>query len=225
MAKDKIIPILKNELRIEGKNNPQDYFFVSDIEEPCDVKLWNRLHGTKSNNLTAEQNLIFKQGDEIHRLLVTAFMESKEIHLVSAEVFVDLCIVHGRCDAIITFNHDKEIYVVEIKSVNDYAMKFIPRRSHVLQLQTYLYGLGIKSGFLLYYGKGTQKLKEIPIKANNEQIKKMLKELAYKKDFILKTKNPGKPDTSKWDYLVCDWCQFSDNCIRKVKKLNKTQKK
>jgi len=212
-SKGKIVDILEKELTVQYEDNPQDYLFVSDIEEPCNVKLWHRLHGTQTNPLTISKNFIFRQGDEIHRLIVTAFLESKEINLISAEPFLDLGGVHGRCDAIISFRREKDLYIVEIKSVNPYAMKYVPKRAHVLQLQTYLYGYKIDKGMLVYYNKGTQTMKEIPIKSDNKKIEKLLKDLDDRRKKLLKmTELPPKPNKKKWEYDMCKWCQFSENC-------------
>jgi CRISPR/Cas system-associated exonuclease Cas4 (RecB family) len=120
-------------------------------------------------------------------------------------------LISGRADVIIS--DGKDLYVVDIKSMNSMIFKSLqePKEENVKQLQLYLHFFKVSKGILLYINKDTQELKEFMIDYDSKQANRLLKELSNLKKKI--ESNVIPPRLS--DYPVnwqCRYCQYRDVC-------------
>lgn len=214
MLKEIIEKSLTEENRV---NYGRDYFYASQIAEPCDAKLFYEINGGEKDKLEANSKLTFMQGDEIHRTIMECLYKSREVDVVCAEADIeDNELVHGRADCIFSPRGSDQNYVVDIKSASHYSFKSVksdgPREKHVLQVQVYLYFFDIDHGLLLYYDKDKQELAEFEVKRDDQRVEDKLARLKKLKDEFDELEEPPEPDKSDWEWERCQYCDYSGIC-------------
>lgn len=118
--------------------------------------------------------------------------------------------IHGRCDAIIKLNNQKQ--VLEIKSIASYGYRQLKeaKDDHILQLQVYLHFFKIKSGYLLYENKDSSDLKVFEIKYDFNLAKKVIKKFSNIQTALEKKEVPEREfEKSAWQ---CRYCNFQKHC-------------
>jgi len=192
----------------EDKPRDRTYFYVSEADK-CPRAVFYSFKKMPKAKLGPEVYLRFEEGDDTHKRLVKAFLKSgilvaTEINTPRNDLF------SGRADAVV--NIDKELYVVEIKSVGSYKFKLStePSIEHVKQLQLYLYFFNIDRGIILLQNKDNQQLKEFIIEKDMGLINQILADFKKLKTEIENDALPEIPkDLAGWK---CNWCPYNKVC-------------
>jgi len=219
-----LVTILEEHLeQRKGKTKERDYFYASEIHNKCEWFLWHCLKGSERNDISANDKLTFEQGNEIHRTLMRAMLETREIDVITSEATTSSDLVHGKCDCIFSFRDGKEMNIVDFKSSKGSSWNYIPQDNHKTQVQVYQYFFDIDHGWLLYYNKETQELQDFYVSRDDEKVEKILERLQKVKDLVESGEKPdGGPNRDKWSYNLCKYCKFNGICdFAKVKKEEK----
>jgi CRISPR/Cas system-associated exonuclease Cas4 (RecB family) len=116
----------------------------------------------------------------------------------------------GHVDCIFKLSGDFSL--VDFKSMNSrmFGQLREPLEKHVIQITIYLWILDMKSGFLLYENKDTQKMKLYEVERNAELVEQIKKRAMGLKKILQQKKLPKRP--FKKDSKQCKSCQFKKVC-------------
>ena len=191
------------------RDKEQRHFYITDAGK-CARAIFFKFKKAPKEEMEARVLRMFDHGDYIHRLILNTLfslglVRSSEINIPPQEI------VGGRADAILSF--DRELYVLDIKSMNSMVFKNLDeaKEENINQLQLYLHFFKIPKGILLYVNKDTQELKEFVVQYNPTITKDLLNNLSNLKTKIdsnvIPSRIPSYPDN--WQ---CKYCAFKEIC-------------
>ena len=215
----KITSIIDEAILQNGQREPKEItsWHCSALGSCLRGVYFQRLGMPRDNEITAREVSSMKVGSLIHNYIQTILIESlkdnKEIN-VEAEVRVDIPEfgATGYADIKIT-NGNSEI--IELKSTNKDSFAFIKKQgakdNHQMQLWTYLYGLNIKQGRIVYLSKDYMDKQEFIIRLDDKEL-----ESKVRNEFDLLNRAWEEQDPSLLP-LVNDWratyCSYHSHCL------------
>ncbi|HHE76650.1 MAG TPA: Dna2/Cas4 domain-containing protein [Candidatus Parcubacteria bacterium] len=194
------------------KDKEQTHFYVTDAGR-CPRSLFFKFKNAPRKETEPNILRLFDHGDYIHKLIMRSLLGSREIHVVASEINIPPQeLISGRADAIIS--DGKDLYVLDIKSINSVGFKYLkePKKENVNQIQLYLYYFKVPKGILLYVNKDTQELKEFIVSYDESLAKLLLNDLDKVKKYIDNDVVPGRIPGYPSDWQ-CRFCPFKDLCI------------
>jgi CRISPR/Cas system-associated exonuclease Cas4 (RecB family) len=193
------------------KDRDQHHFYISDAGK-CPRLVFFKFKNAPKKAMEANILRIFDHGDHIHQLIMQSLLGARDIHVVSSEIKIPQQeIISGRADAIVS--DGKELYVLDIKSINSLGFQYLTqaKKDNIDQIQLYLHYFEIPKGILLYVNKDNQQLKEFFIDYNQEHTEFLLKGLVNLKEQIdsniVPSRLAGYPSDKQ-----CRYCQFKPVC-------------
>jgi CRISPR-associated protein Cas4 len=153
---------------------------------------------------------VFEKGEYIHRNIIN-ILTTMGI-LVASEIEIPHSyLISGRADALLSL--DNQLYVLDIKSINNKGFKSLKKakEEHVLQLQLYLHFFNIKKGMLLYIDKDQQEIKEFTVSYNKKKVKELLDNFKKLREKIDKNSIPKRID-SNLKNPQCFYCSYKEVC-------------
>jgi CRISPR-associated protein Cas4 len=187
----------------------QDHFYISDAGK-CPRAVFFKFKSAPCVDLTPRMLRIFEKGEYIHRNVVNVLTTMGV--LVASEIEIPHShLISGRADALLSI--DNQLYVLDIKSINNRGFKALKKakEDHVLQLQLYLHFFNIKKGMLLYVDKDQQELKEFIISYDKKKVKELLDGFKKLRDKIDKDSIPRRIDP-KLKHAQCFFCSYKEIC-------------
>lgn len=126
----------------------------------------------------------------------------------------------GHCDAVVDltgteFRRGKyDVFVVDFKSINDENFGSLekPEYKHVVQVNIYMWLLGLDAAVVLYENKSAQTLKEFFVPRNEDMIRKIQSESLALMDLLKGNRIPKRPAGMSLTKEPCRWCQYSKFC-------------
>jgi hypothetical protein len=165
-------------------------FHPSSLHKSARELYWHYLEGDNNQRFDSRTLRIFDNGHAVHDRL-QKYLKDIGV-LVEAEVpfenqEYEIC---GSADGIIKLENKKGI--LEIKSINSngFYSTYEPRPDHLIQLNVYMFCLGIPRGCLLYECKDDQELKEFFVKQDPEILNPVLEKIRYVQECIRQGKEP-----------------------------------
>lgn len=121
--------------------------------------------------------------------------------------------VRGSCDGVLIRRSDGYRVGVEIKTINhsEWMKLTKPKPGHVAQASVYARLQGLTWIVVLYWDKGTQDLKEFPVKYDAKRWRNIKARIRELKGYVDRRELP------KFDPATCDttFCAFVDVCRKK----------
>lgn len=193
------------------KDKDQHHFYISDAGK-CSRSVFFKFKNAPRKEMEANILRLFDHGNHIHELIMNSLLSTKDIHVIASEVNIPPQeLISGRADAVIS--DGKELYVLDIKSINSTGFRYLSqaKEENINQIQLYLHYFKIPKGILLYVNKDNQQLKEFMVHYNQAQARSLLEELANLKkqvdSNIIPSRIPNYPNN--WQ---CQYCQFREIC-------------
>ena len=127
----------------------------------------------------------------------------------------------GNCDAILDFRGTPfevksalDVIVVDFKSMknDDFSKLTHAKPEHVVQVNIYIWVLGLKGGILLYENKDKQLVKEIFVPRDETLIERVKKEALWMSKILKEGKLPTRKEFFGRSSEPCLWCEFRDLC-------------
>ena len=193
------------------KDKEQHHFYVTDAGK-CPRAVFFKFKKAPAEAMEPRILMIFDHGDHIHQLIMKPLFGVRGVHVVAAEVNIPPQeLISGRADAILS--DGKELYVLDIKSINSQIFKNLntPKEEHINQIQLYLHFFKQKKGILLYVNKDTQGLKEFFVDYDSKIAEGLLNELICLKVKIDGNVIPSRIPNWPGDWQ-CQYCQFKEIC-------------
>jgi len=193
------------------KDKEQHHFYVTDAGK-CPRAVFFKFKKAPAEAMEPRILMIFDHGDHIHQLIMKPLFGVRGVHVVAAEINIPPQeLISGRADAILS--DGKELYVLDIKSINSQIFKNLntPKEEHINQIQLYLHFFKQKKGILLYVNKDTQGLKEFFVDYDSKIAEGLLNELICLKVKIDGNVIPSRIPNWPGDWQ-CQYCQFKEIC-------------
>ncbi len=193
------------------KDKGQSHFYITDAGK-CGRAIFFKFKNAPREAMEPRMLRLFEHGDHIHQLIMKPLLSTRDIHVVASEVDIPPQeIISGRADAIVS--DGKDLYVLDIKSINSFGFKSLaaPKEENVDQVQLYMHYFRIPKGILLYVNKDTQDLKEFISPYDERRVKALLGTLETLKTQIDGDIIPDRlPEYPKgWQ---CEYCSFRGVC-------------
>lgn len=126
----------------------------------------------------------------------------------------------GHCDAIIDvrgteFETGKfDIFVADLKTIKDdmYSELKEPKPEHVIQVNIYMWILGLSAAVVVYENKDNQALKEMFVPRDDEMIEKIQQQSLWLQDKLSKKQLPFRPKEFSRSTFPCRLCEFVSFC-------------
>ena len=216
LSGDKITYMLKEiidkfYLDKEKFKKEQTSFYISEAGK-CPRQIFFKFKKAPCKEMEANILRLFDHGEHMHRLIMKPLLSTRDIHVVASEVDIPPQeIVRGRADAVLS--DGKELYVLDIKSMNSAIFRGLqePKEENVLQVQLYLHFLRIPKGLLLYVDKDKLELKEFLVSYDPEKVNVLLTNLVQLKGQIGNDTVPARIPSYPTDWQ-CRFCQFKGIC-------------
>ena len=128
----------------------------------------------------------------------------------------------GHCDAVVDLSHTEfkrgvfDIFVVDFKSIKDsnYSALTGPDHKHVIQVQIYMWLLGLDAGLVVYENKDCQAVRECFVPRSESVIGTIKSESLALMDLLAKNQIPKRPAGTTASREPCRWCKYSQFCYR-----------
>ena len=162
---------------------------------------------------------IFEAGNILHDLVVEVLRSEKtpEVELIKSELPFKRkekdYLISGRVDDILILKVSGKTIIVEVKSTSLLRAVKKPSLHHIMQLQFYMYAIGIHNGILLYVDRRNLESKEFEIKYDEQMVDKVKDRFGLVHE-ALTNNNIPEPEAKtsldiKWMCRLCDW---KDEC-------------
>ena len=228
-----LVTALEAALQCENEKSTRDnsVLHVTDlavaIGESCARQLKLKLMDADRNLHTAGKLLMFRNGQRIHEDLAYLLELGlpADWAIDSIEQHVEFAGIIGTADIIIRHTVSGEIVVVDFKSVRGRAFHYLEeaKPAHVLQVQSYSYGLDASIGLVLYVDReGQNSFKQFVVPRDDVKVLDAVcatkaivadTELPPTLEPVVKmgkaTKTKGVPVTISMPWN-CDYCDYRD---------------
>ena len=193
------------------RDKEQKHFYITDAGK-CGRAIFFKFKKAPREEMEARVLRMFDHGDYIHQLIMRSLVAMRDVRVITAEVDIGPQeIISGRADAI--FSDGKDLYVLDIKSMNSMIFKKLEeaKEENINQLQLYLHFFKVPKGILLYVNKDNQELKEFLINYDRKRAEALLADLVNLKTKIDSEVIPDRIPTWPDDWQ-CRYCQFREIC-------------
>lgn len=193
------------------KYKEQTSFYVSEAGK-CPRQIFFKFKNVPRKEMEAHILRLFDRGDQIHQLIMAPLLSTRDIQVVASEIDIPPQeLFRGRIDAIVS--DKKELYVLDIKSMNSMIFKTLtePKQENIAQIQLYLHYLEIPKGILLYVNKDSQELKEFLVNYDLNIVKPILNKFTDLKKKLDSNTVPSRIAAYPIDWQ-CKYCQFREVC-------------
>lgn len=192
----------------ERADKERDYFYVSEAGK-CPRAVFYSVKQAPKKPMEPRAIRVLAVGDYMHMRLVGVLASMGVLR--SAEVDIaKQNLVHGRADAIVSINN--ELYVVDFKSINSNAFKYLnePKSEHIKQVQLYMHFFQIPRAIILYECKDKSEILEFLVDYDKKICENLLKSLGVIMEQVKAGVIPAIPrDLESWQ---CEYCAYSDIC-------------
>ena len=186
-------------------------FYISEAGK-CPRQVFYSFKDTPKKALDPNFLRLFDQGDHMHQMIMKSLLSAKGVKVIAAEINIPpQNLISGRADAII--EKDRELFVLDIKSINSRAFGYLKeaKEDNVKQLQLYLHYFQIQKGILLYVDKDKLRLKEYEVIYDRVEAERLISELTtLQKQIDSNVLPPRLKDYPK--FWGCKYCRYKKTC-------------
>lgn len=129
----------------------------------------------------------------------------------------------GHCDAVIDVrgteyaqNSKYDVFVADLKTMKDemYCELVEPKHEHVVQVNIYMWILGLHGAVVVYENKDNQALKEMFVPRDEEMIERIKQQALWMMELLKEKRLPFRPNGFSRSKFPCRMCEFVDHCYR-----------
>ncbi|MEM5871517.1 MAG: Dna2/Cas4 domain-containing protein [Candidatus Aenigmatarchaeota archaeon] len=208
--------LIDNYLQRETKEKKIGIYYPSEIGN-CLRKIWFTYK--KPKQLDKEKIKVLQVGLMLHDFIADVLRSEKnqDVRLLDSEVpfkidFSEFSI-SGRVDDVLIVEKDQKKILVEVKSVKMLSMAKEPSLPHLMQIQLYMYALGIHDGIILYVEKPSLKIKEFEVKYDPEMIKSIIERFKLLHEHLKSDLIPNaEAKELKHMEWMCRYCEYVEEC-------------
>ena len=166
-------------------------FHPSSLHKSARELYWHYLEGDNNQEFDSRVLRIFDNGHAVHARLQgylseIGILKQVEVSVENAEY--EIC---GHADGILDIAGREGVLEIKSMNSNQFYSLFEPRPDHLIQLNVYMFCLGVPRGCLLYECKDDQQLKEFFVKQDEKILNPVLEKIRYVQECIRQGKEPN----------------------------------
>ena len=210
MTQKLLTPILDYYLltRVVNQDRKTHCFHPSSLSS-CPRKLYESYLIEDYSLIKEEPRLarIFENGHGVHKRLQTNFRDAGLLIDEDVPISDDKFEICGEIDGLLKYWD--ELIVLDVKSINKKGFRnlFRPSESHIIQLNVYLYCLGLRYGILLYECKDDQEIAEYLVEYDPRVLLPIFRKIKYVQECLKSNTVPPRHDG-----YSCRWCEYDKTC-------------
>jgi CRISPR/Cas system-associated exonuclease Cas4 (RecB family) len=163
----------------------EDKIHISDLavaldnsDQKCPRQVWLRLNGYDKKENSPGVKMMLKQGHNLHEFLAAVLSQGlpKNWNVFGIEEQVNLKGITGRYDFAL-LDPEGNKYIVDFKTVRGNAFNYLrePKKSHILQVQSYIMATDAVGGFVLYADReGQNFVRQFAVERNDKKVEKAI---------------------------------------------------
>jgi hypothetical protein len=169
-------------------------FHPSSLHRSARELYWHYLNGDSDQGFGPRVLRIFDNGHAVHERLQGYLEEIGILKRSEVPVENEEYEIKGHTDGILEVGGFEG--VLEIKSMNStqFYSCYAPKADHLIQINVYMFCLGIPRGCLLYECKDDQELKEFYVKQDAQILDPILEKIKYVQECLKIEKEPRNKD-------------------------------
>jgi len=186
-----VIQAIDNHLQTIQREKRQIHcFHPSSLHKSAKELYHLYLHGDDQQIFEPRILRIFDNGHAVHDRLQgylknAGVLKQIEVPVESAEYEIQ-----GHTDGIIEINGMEGVLEIKSMNQNQFYSAYEPKPDHLIQVNVYMYCLGIPRGCLLYECKDNQELKEFYVKQDSSILEPVLEKILYVQECLRENKEP-----------------------------------
>ena len=171
---------------------PKRCFHPSSLHLSANELYHSYLEGDGNRQFDSRVLRIFDNGHDVHRRLQMyltdiGILKQAEIPVENSEYEI-----RGHADGIIDINSAAGVLEIKSMNSNQFYGAFEPKEDHLVQVNVYMFCLGIPRACLLYECKDNQDLKEFYVKQDVNILNPILEKIKYVQECLKKETEPIK---------------------------------
>jgi hypothetical protein len=205
LAQKFLTPILDHYLTVRTLNEKRKtHCFHPSTLSQCPQKLYESylIDDYSTQQVDPVTSRIFENGHSVHKRLQRNFRDAGLLVDEDVSIHDDKYEICGEIDGLLKYWD--ELMVFDLKSVNKkkFMTMYKPEDSHVIQVNIYLYCLGLRYGFLFYECKDNQLTHEFLVEYDSDIVLPVFKKIKYVQQCLKDNIVPP----CEGGYEGCRWC-------------------
>lgn len=169
---------------------PKHCFHPSSLHKSPKELYHHYREGDNNQEFDSRILRIFDNGHDVHAriqkyLKDIGLLKHTEVSVENAEYEIK-----GHSDGILEIDGVEGVLEIKSMNSNQFYSCYEPKPEHLIQINIYMFCLGISNGCLLYECKNNQELKEFYIKQDSKILDPILAKIKYVQDCLKKARKP-----------------------------------
>lgn len=158
---------------------------------------------------------IFDNGRYVHQRIQNYYREIGVLIDEDVPISDEKYEICGEIDGLLKFWD--ELIVLDVKSINKNGFRnlYKPSYGYIVQLNVYMYCLGLRYGILLYECKDDQEVAEFLVEYNESILVPIFQKLKYVQKCIQLGQVPPR-----FEGYDCYWCSYNSSCQESKNEIN-----
>jgi hypothetical protein len=165
-------------------------FHPSSLHKSAKELYWHYLEGDNNQQFDSRVLRIFDNGHGVHDRLQAYLSDIGILKQSEVPVENDEYEIKGHTDGIIEINGMKGILEIKSMNANQFYSSYEPKPEHLIQVNVYMFCIGMPRACLLYECKDNQELKEFFIKQEPNILNPILEKIKYVQECIKDNREP-----------------------------------
>jgi hypothetical protein len=169
---------------------PNHCFHPSSLNKSPRDLYWHYLNGDNNEKFNSRVLRVFDNGHAVHARLQgylneIGILKQMEVSVENTEY--EIC---GHADGIMDIGGLDGVLEVKSMNSNQFYSIYEPKPEHLVQLNVYMFCLGIPRGCLLYECKDNQELEEFYLKQDSAVLEPVLSKIKYVQNCLKEGREP-----------------------------------
>jgi hypothetical protein len=175
-----LIKTIDNYLQATQREKRQTHcFHPSSLHRSAKELYHLYLNGDDQREFEPRILRIFDNGHAVHDRLQRYLKDAGVLKQIEVPVESTEYEIQGHTDGIIEINGMEGVLEIKSMNQNQFYSAYEPKTDHLIQINIYMYCIGIPRGCLLYECKDNQELKEFYVKQDNSILDPIFEKIKY----------------------------------------------
>lgn len=167
-------------------------FHPSSLHKPARELYHLYLHSNDQETFEPRILRIFDNGHAVHSRLQGYLRDAGILKQVEVPVENVEYEIQGHTDGVIEINGIEGVLEIKSMNQNQFYSAYEPKPDHLIQINVYMYCIGIPRGCLLYECKDNQELREFYVKQDDGVLDPIFDKIRYVQECLRDGKKPDR---------------------------------
>jgi hypothetical protein len=169
---------------------PKHCFHPSSLHKSARELYYHYLEGDNNQEFDPRILRIFDNGHDVHGRIQRYLKDIGLLKHIEVSVENTDYEIKGHADGILEIEGIEGVLEIKSMNSNQFYSCYDPKPEHLIQINVYMFCLGIPNGCLLYECKNNQELKEFYLKQDSAIIDPILAKIRYVQDCLKEGREP-----------------------------------